>query len=214
MKLLARILALFILLPILELYLLIQLEGMADGFTDGHGLLFTLALIVVTGTVGSYLAKKEGLHVWRRLKRRVEGGQMPGKELLDGVIILVAGGLLITPGIISDILGLMGLIPATRALMRKLAMRRLKRAVKNQTLTFGFGPLGGISYPSSESSRSSSDPVGSSPGSYGEPASPESKTEWGGEPKQRPGYRQKSAPNQQAENESDDSDETTTPGRH
>ena len=179
MKLLARILALFIVVPIVELYLLIQFEELADAFTGGHGLLVTLLLILATGTLGSVLAKREGLEVWRRLHLRIQSGQMPGKELLDGVIILMSGALLITPGVLSDMLGILGLFPPTRALVRRYVMRRLKRSVEKKTLSFGFGSM---SYP--EAPDASSRPAASdAPPS----AADEHASDWQGEPKRRPG---------------------------
>ncbi len=145
MKILARILALFLIMPVVELFLLVQLEKLADDFTGGYGLLFTLAVIFVTGVLGSYLAKREGLSVWNRLQSRLDEGGLPGKELLDGVIILIAGALLITPGVLTDFFGFIGLIPFTRAGVRKLVMKRIKRAVKNGTIQTGFGGFGSAS---------------------------------------------------------------------
>lgn len=143
MKILARILALFLIMPVVELFLLVQLEKYADRFTGGWGLLFTLVVIFITGVVGSYLAKREGLSVWNRLKQQLDSGGLPGKELLDGVIILIAGALLITPGVLTDVFGFIGLIPPTRALVRKLVMRRVKKAMRDGTIQTSFGSAWG-----------------------------------------------------------------------
>ncbi len=142
MKILARVLALFLIMPVVELFLLLQFEQWADQWTGGYGLIATLGLILFTGLIGGYLAKREGLAVWHRLKRQLERGGLPGTELMDGAIILVSGGLLMAPGVLSDLVGLMGLFPPTRALSRKIALRLLNKAAAEGALHASFG-LGG-----------------------------------------------------------------------
>ena len=139
MKILARLLALFLIMPAVELALL---------FVVGEyvGFLPTIGLIIFTGVVGGFLAKREGLSVWNRLKDRLDGGGLPGKELLDGVIILVAGALLITPGVLTDLIGFLGLLPFTRALIRKYAMKRIKKVMRDGTLQTTFGSYGEASW--------------------------------------------------------------------
>ncbi len=137
MKLLFRLLALFLILPVIELALLIQVDKVI-GFWP------TIGLILVTGLVGSMLARHEGLSVWRRLNQRLAERGLPGEELLDGVIILVAGALLITPGVLTDVLGFLGLIPFTRVVIRKIVMKRIERAVQRGNISVvgfqgGFG---------------------------------------------------------------------------
>ncbi len=105
--------SLFVLLPAVELAVLLQVGKLL-------GVWATVGLILLTGIVGSRLALREGLSVWMHLQRRLRVGQLPGHELLDGVIILVSGALLITPGIITDVAGFLGLVPVTRAVVRKL----------------------------------------------------------------------------------------------
>ncbi len=102
---LGRLILLFLLTPAVELALLIQVDQLI-------GFWATIALIIVTGVVGSHLARREGLSTWGRLNRRLQAGDLPGKELADGVIILVSGALLITPGILTDVIGFSGLQPA------------------------------------------------------------------------------------------------------
>lgn len=123
MKLLLRLLALFLILPAIELALLMQVDKWI-GFWP------TIGVIIGTGLVGSVLARREGLSVWRRLNQRLAEGGLPGKEVLDGVIILVAGALLITPGVLTDVLGFLGLLPPTRAVLRKIVLKRIDRAIK------------------------------------------------------------------------------------
>jgi len=133
---LGRLLLLFLLTPAIELGLLIKVDSLI-GFPA------TIGLIVATGIVGSFLARREGINTWRRLNERLNRGDLPGKELVDGVIILVAGALLVTPGVLTDAVGFLGLLPPTRALIRRLLMRRLKSKVEEGSLQMQFGFFGG-----------------------------------------------------------------------
>lgn len=133
---LGRLLLLFLLTPAIELGLLIQVDRLI-GFPA------TIGLIIATGIAGSYLARREGLNTWRRLNERLNSGDLPGKELIDGVIILVAGALLVTPGVLTDVIGFMGLLPPTRALIRRLLMRRFKSKMEEGSLQLQFGFFGG-----------------------------------------------------------------------
>ncbi|PSQ95721.1 MAG: hypothetical protein BRD55_08785 [Bacteroidetes bacterium SW_9_63_38] len=133
---LGRLLLLFLLTPAVELGMLIQVDRLI-GFPA------TIGLIVATGIVGSYLARREGLNTWHRLNERLNRGDLPGTELIDGVIILVAGALLVTPGVLTDAVGFLGLLPPTRALIRRLLMRRLKSKVEEGSLQMQFGFFGG-----------------------------------------------------------------------
>lgn len=102
---------LFIAVPFLELYLLFQVG-------DLIGWLPTLALLVVVSVVGAALVKREGLSVWKRANDRLRMGEIPGRELLDGVMILFAGALLLTPGFFSDFVAVLLLLPPVRAVLR------------------------------------------------------------------------------------------------
>lgn len=107
-----RLILLFVVVPAIELMLLIEIGQVI-------GTLPTFGLILVTGLAGSALARTQGLSVWRKFQARLSAGRMPGDELIDGLIILVSGALLLTPGVLTDIVGLAGLIPLTRRLIRK-----------------------------------------------------------------------------------------------
>lgn len=115
-----RLLALFVLVPVTELALLIRLGEII-------GLWPTLGLIVVTGIAGSALAKQQGFSTLRRLQQRMGRGEMPGRELIDGVIILVAGAFLLTPGVLTDVVGFIGLLPFTRPVVRSWLIRQFKK---------------------------------------------------------------------------------------
>lgn len=133
-----RLLLLFLLTPAVELALLIQVDRII-GFWP------TIALIVVTGIVGSHLARREGLSTWQNLNSRLQAGDLPGAELADGVIILVAGALLITPGILTDVFGFLGLIPFTRTYLRRFVMRWFQRKMEKGSMHVQFGVFGGPS---------------------------------------------------------------------
>lgn len=133
---LGRLVLLFLLLPAVELGLLIQVDQFI-GFGP------TVGLIVITGIAGSYLARREGVQTWRRLNARLSKGDLPGKELIDGVIILIAGALLVTPGVLTDGLGFLGLLPPTRAVIRRLLMRRFQSKMEEGSMQVQFGIFGG-----------------------------------------------------------------------
>jgi UPF0716 protein FxsA len=113
---------LLVVVPIAELYVIIQV---------GHvlGVVNTLALLVLISFTGAWLMKREGLSTWRRAQRQVDAGVVPGKELVDGALIVLAGALLVAPGFITDALGLLLLLPPVRAGVRSFSRRRLQRRV-------------------------------------------------------------------------------------
>lgn len=111
---------LFLVLPFLELYVIIQVGR-------GLGALNTIAVLLVISAVGAWLVKREGLGVLRRARERAAQGAVPGRELVDGVLILLAGALLLTPGFITDAVGIVLLLPPARAALRGVAGRALVR---------------------------------------------------------------------------------------
>ncbi len=110
----------FLVVPFLELLVILQV-GRAIGALD------TIALLVLVSMIGAWLVKREGLSVVRRAQERVAQGAVPGRELVDGVMILFAGALLITPGFLSDVVGVLLLLPPVRAALRGTVTRRLGR---------------------------------------------------------------------------------------
>jgi UPF0716 protein FxsA len=90
----------------------------------------TVLLIILTGIIGSYLAKKQGLATFYQLQRQLQTGQLPGDALLDGVCILVGGTLLLTPGFLSDILGFLLLFPTSRIFFKKLMNRWIQNWIR------------------------------------------------------------------------------------
>lgn len=118
-----RLLALFILLPIVELALLIQLG-------EWIGLGWTLALVVATGALGATLARRQGLRAWLAIQAELRAGRMPGTTLVDGLLILIGGIVLLTPGLLTDLTGFLLLLPATRTVLKRRLKRRFQRAVE------------------------------------------------------------------------------------
>ncbi len=119
----AKLLLLFILVPATELALLIEVGSRIGTAT-------TLLLIVATGVLGASLASRQGLGVLRQIERETAAGRMPGGAIVDGVLILVAGLVLMTPGFLSDVVGFLCLVPATRRVIRRAVGRRLQRAAR------------------------------------------------------------------------------------
>lgn len=120
-----RLLALFLIVPIAELALLIWIGGRV-GFWP------TVGGIVLTALIGSWLARREGWNVFNRFQSKLASGGLPGRELTDGLIILVSAALLLTPGILTDAVGFLGLIPPTRAWIRKRLQTRFQNAVEGR----------------------------------------------------------------------------------
>ncbi|WP_026563340.1 FxsA family protein [Bacillus sp. UNC41MFS5] len=89
----------------------------------------TIALIVLTGIIGAYLAKREGLQTIRRVQEQLSYGQLPGDALLDGICILIGGTLLLTPGFITDVTGFFFLFPPTRKPIKFLIIKMWQRKI-------------------------------------------------------------------------------------
>lgn len=122
---LARLILLFTLIPLVELALLLWLGSKM-------GVVATVALILTTGVLGASLARLQGLATWRRFQAATRAGRLPGRELAEGVMILVAGAVLLTPGILTDAVGFALLVPPLRrALADRLSAwaRRRSRVV-------------------------------------------------------------------------------------
>jgi len=109
---------LFIVVPIAELAVIIQVG-------QEIGVPWTVALLVADSILGSVLMRSQGRAAWRRFNEATGAGRVPAREVLDGALVIFGGALLLTPGFITDVLGLLLLIPPTRALVRRVLARRL-----------------------------------------------------------------------------------------
>ena len=134
----APLILLFIVLPIAELYVIIQIGG-------AIGVLPTLALLIVDSLIGAALARSQSRAAWERFNRALAVGRVPGREVFDGAMIILGGALLLTPGFITDLFGLCLLLPPTRAMLRSFLTRSIsKRAGTAWTVTsFGSARPGG-----------------------------------------------------------------------
>jgi UPF0716 protein FxsA len=121
MPLLALI-VLFIVVPLAELYVILKVG-------DAIGVVPTIALLALDSVLGSMLLRAQGRAVWRRFNEALGAGRMPHREVMDGVLVIFGGAFLITPGFITDIVGLVLLLPPTRSLVRRWLVRRLGRRV-------------------------------------------------------------------------------------
>lgn len=105
----------FLAIPVIELYLLIQVGSII-------GVLPTIILVILTAVVGASLVRQQGFATWQRLQSNMAQGIMPAQDLLEGLILLLGGLLLLTPGFFTDILGFACLIPSMRAKMAQIAI--------------------------------------------------------------------------------------------
>lgn len=121
---LARLMILFIAVPLIELALLIRVG-------QWLGVLATVLIVLVTGVAGAALARREGLRTLWRIQADLRAGRFPMGRLLDGVMILFAGGLLLTPGLLTDVVGLSMLVPASRAWLKRRVADRVRRLVES-----------------------------------------------------------------------------------
>ena len=120
-----KLLLIFITLPILELAVLLRLD-------DAIGLFQTIVLIFLTGIIGAWLVRQQGISIIFKIKKEISDGNMPAKkEMIDGVMILIAGAVLVTPGLITDIFGFLLLIPYTRNFIRKWIRHRIEKYVNS-----------------------------------------------------------------------------------
>jgi UPF0716 protein FxsA len=120
---LPALIALFIVVPIVELYVILKVG-------DAIGAGWTILLLAADSVLGSVLLRSQGRTVWRRFNEALSTGRMPHREVMDGVLVIFGGAFLISPGFLTDTVGLMLLIPPTRALVRRFVVRRLGRRVE------------------------------------------------------------------------------------
>lgn len=117
-----KLLLLFTLLPALELFLVV-------GSSLTIGVWHTLGIILLTGVIGSWVARSQGLATWRRIREALSRGQLPARDMVHGVLILLAGALLITPGFITDLTGFLLLMPPFRTLIARTLRRRFEKGL-------------------------------------------------------------------------------------
>jgi UPF0716 protein FxsA len=119
-----KLFSIFLVIPVIELYLLIKIGGMI-------GALNTVLIILITASLGAYLAKSQGFRVLREIQEATSRGYMPGNELLHGLFVLIGSFALLTPGFLSDIIGFSMLIPQIREIYVEMTKRSIRKKIQN-----------------------------------------------------------------------------------
>jgi UPF0716 protein FxsA len=123
----------FVVVPLVEIYVIIQIGQVIGAW-------WTIVLLVADSILGSWLVKREGGRAWRALQVALEERRMPAKELADGILILVGGILMLTPGFVLDILGALFILPFTRPIGRRVLAGLITRKLVG--VSFPTGPVG------------------------------------------------------------------------
>jgi UPF0716 protein FxsA len=126
----ALLVAIFIVIPIVEIYVIIQIGSLIGVWT-------TVALLIADAVLGSMLLRHQGRGAWRRFNEALAERRFPGREVADGLLIAIGGTLLLTPGFVTDIFGAILLVPPTRAIVR-----RLMRGYVSRRFVVVGGPIG------------------------------------------------------------------------
>jgi len=119
----AKLLILFVIVPVTELYILIEVGKKIGSLT-------TIGIIILTGIIGAYLVKGQGFMILKKIQNDLNEGIMPGDSLIQGAIILAGGIFLLTPGFVTDIIGFIFLIPVSRRVVKKYLLKWLKGKIK------------------------------------------------------------------------------------
>ena len=112
----------FLVVPLLEIFVIVSVGQVIGGWQ-------TVGLLFVMSVLGTYVVRREGASAWRELQGALRSGRMPGRELADAALVLVGGTLLLTPGFLTDVVGLFFLLPFTRPLARRMLIRVVARRV-------------------------------------------------------------------------------------
>lgn len=133
MNIFPHLLTLFIAMPLIELAILFKLHEYI-----GWGR--TISLVIITGFIGAALVKKQGIQILREMQAETAAGRLPTTKILDGVMLVIAGAFLITPGLITDISGFLLLTPPFRALLREKLKLAIEKKIKNGSVTIHYNP--------------------------------------------------------------------------
>lgn len=119
-----KLFLIFAVVPVIELALLIKIGSII-------GTLNTIAIVILTAIIGAYMVKLEGLEVMYRIQKNMQEGIFPGEELINGMMILIAGALLLTPGFFTDIIGFLMVFPFSRNHIKKIARRYIEKKMSS-----------------------------------------------------------------------------------
>ncbi|MFC6084732.1 FxsA family protein [Sphaerisporangium aureirubrum] len=124
----------FLIVPVLEIWVLIQIGQVIGGWQ-------TVGLLILDSLLGAWLVRREGRRAWRALQQSLQSGRMPDRELADGALIVAGGALLLTPGFLTDLAGFFCVLPFTRPIARRLLAWFLGRRVRHLTAGTPFGMM-------------------------------------------------------------------------
>ncbi len=127
------LLVLFIVVPAIEIYVLIQVGQVI-------GVLPTIVLLLADAALGTWLFRREGRKAWAALSRALEERRMPAKEVADSALVVLGGAFLLTPGFVTDVIGVLCLLPPTRAVVRRLMIGLLTRRLLGAPIPRENGP--------------------------------------------------------------------------
>lgn len=128
--------AAFVLVPLAEIWVILQVGRLVGPW-------WTIALLVLDSFVGAWLIKREGSRAWRALRGALQGGRMPAREIADGALILIGGTLMLSPGFVLDVAGILLIVPFTRPVARRLLTSVVeRRLVVAPAFGASFGPGG------------------------------------------------------------------------
>lgn len=128
--------AAFVLVPLAEIWVILQVGRLVGPW-------WTIALLVLDSFVGAWLIKREGSRAWQALREALQGGRMPAREIADGALILIGGTLMLSPGFVLDVAGILLILPFTRPVARRLLTSVVERRLVVAPFGATFGP-GGI----------------------------------------------------------------------
>ncbi len=125
--------AVFVLVPLLEIWAILQVGQLVGPW-------WTIALLVLDSAIGAWLIKREGGRAWQALRQALQGGRMPARELADAALILIGGTLMLSPGFVLDVAGILLILPFTRPVARRLLTSVVERRLVVLPFGPGFGP--------------------------------------------------------------------------
>ncbi|WP_243115087.1 FxsA family protein [Natranaerovirga pectinivora] len=124
-----KLVLLFTVMPLVELYVLIEIASKTSWG-------YTILLVITTGIIGAYMAKSEGKQIISRIQNELSTGHLPGEELINGLCVLIGGALLLTPGILTDIIGFTLIIPVTRIIYKRWIREKFSNKIQRDTFIY------------------------------------------------------------------------------
>ena len=119
-----KLFLIFAVIPLIELGILIKIGTVI-------GTLNTITLVILTAAIGAYMVRMEGIGVMSRIQQNMQAGQLPAEELINGAMVLVAGALLLTPGVFTDLIGFLMVIPVSRNVIKKLIKQYIGKKISS-----------------------------------------------------------------------------------